>query len=157
MAYALASTTIATPIGPVLIECDGGVLTAIRIGSSGVESAHHPLLTEAAAQLHAYFAGRLRSFRLPLAAPATSRGPALRDAISSIGYGDTASYADIAEQTGATARAIGQACATNRFPIVVPCHRILPSGGRLGYYSAGAGPATKVWLLKHEGAEGWLL
>ena len=156
MAYARAAATIATPIGPIRIEAEGDALAGIRIGRSGGD-ADTALLREAAAQLAAYFAGDLTVFDLPLAPAASDRGPELREAICSVGYGETASYGDLAARTGASARAIGQACASNPFPIVVPCHRVLPTGGALGFYSAGDGPATKAWLLKHERAEGWLL
>jgi methylated-DNA-[protein]-cysteine S-methyltransferase len=156
MAYARAAATIATPIGPIRIEAEGDALTGIRIGRSGGD-ADTALLREAAAQLAAYFAGDLTMFDLPLATAVSDRGPELRQAICSVGYGETASYGDLAARTGASARAVGQACASNPFPIIVPCHRVLPTGGALGYYSAGDGPATKAWLLKHERAEGWLL
>ena len=156
MAYARAAATIATPIGPIRIEAEGDALTGIRIGRSGGD-ADTALLPEAAAQLAAYFAGDLTMFDLPLATAVSDRGPELRQAICSVGYGETASYGDLAARTGASARAVGQACASNPFPIIVPCHRVLPTGGALGYYSAGDGPATKAWLLKHERAEGWLL
>lgn len=156
MAYARASAMIATPIGPVRIEAEAEALTGIWIGGSG-GAADTPLLREAAAQLTAYFDGTLTVFDLPLAPAGSDRGPKLRDAICAIGYGETASYGALATRTGASARAVGQACAGNPFPIIVPCHRVLPTGGALGYYSAGDGPATKAWLLKHERAEGWLL
>lgn len=157
MAYARAAAMIATPIGPIRIEAEGEVLTGIRIGRPVSSDADHPLLCEAQAQLSAYFAGKLTTFDLPLAPLTSDRGPALRDAICGIGYGETATYGDLAVLTGASARAVGQACATNPFPIVVPCHRVLGAGGALSYYSAGDGPDTKIWLLKHERAEGWLL
>ena len=156
MAYARAAAMIATPIGPIRIDAEGDVLTGIRIGHEAGPS-DDPLLREAAAQLSAYFAGGLKQFDLPLAPAASDRGPELRQAICSIGYGETRSYGELAARTGASARAIGRACASNPFPIIVPCHRVLPAGGALGFYSAGDGPATKAWLLKHEGAEGWLL
>jgi methylated-DNA-[protein]-cysteine S-methyltransferase len=156
MAYARAASTIATPIGPVRIEAEGDALTGIKIGRDGGD-ADTPLLREAAAQLAAYFAGDLTVFDLPLAPANSDRGPELREAICAIGYGETASYGTLAARTGASARSVGQACASNPFPIIVPCHRVLPTSGALGYYSAGDGPATKAWLLKHERAEGWLL
>jgi methylated-DNA-[protein]-cysteine S-methyltransferase len=156
MAYARAAVMIATPIGPVQIEAEGDTLAGIWIGRGG-GNADTPLLREAAAQLAAYFAGELTMFDLPLAPAGSDRGPELREAICSIGYGETASYGALAARTGASARAVGQACASNPFPIIVPCHRVLPTGGALGYYSAGDGPTTKAWLLKHERAEGWLL
>jgi methylated-DNA-[protein]-cysteine S-methyltransferase len=156
MAYARATATNATPIGSIRIDADGDALTGVRIGRNG-GSADTPLLRKAAAQLAAYFAGDLAVFDLPLIPAASDRGPELRAAICSIIYGETASYGDLAARTGASARAVGQACASNPFPIIVPCHRVLPTGGALGFYSAGDGPATKAWLLKHEHAEGWLL
>lgn len=156
MAYARATATIATPIGPILIEAEDDALTGIRIGRSGNE-ADSALLREAAAQLAAYFAGDLTVFDLPLVPAATAEGEGQRAAIAAIGYGETRTYGELAEACGSSARAMGQACASNPFPIIVPCHRVLPTGGALGFYSAGDGPATKAWLLKHERAEGWLL
>lgn len=151
MDYAPAATMIATPIGPVRIEADGDTLTGIRIGGHASET-DHPLLTEAMRQLQAYFDGLLEQFDLPLVC-----GTPLREAICGIAYGRTATYGELATKSGTSARAVGQACATNRFPIIVPCHRVLPTGGALGHYSGGDGPTTKIWLLKHERAEGWLL
>jgi methylated-DNA-[protein]-cysteine S-methyltransferase len=157
MAYARAAAMIATPIGPIRVEADADALTGIRIGRDAASETDHPLLREALAQLSAYFDGSLTLFDLPLTPMPSDRGPALREAICGVGYGETATYGDLAAQTGASARAVGQACAANPFPIVVPCHRILGAGGALSYYSAGNGPDTKIWLLKHERAEGWLL
>jgi methylated-DNA-[protein]-cysteine S-methyltransferase len=67
-----------------------------------------------------------------------------------IAYGETLSYGDLARLAGSAPRAIGQACARNPFPIIVPCHRVLSSGGARGHYSGGEGPITKRWLLDHE-------
>ena len=156
MAYARAEAMIATPIGPIRIEAEGDALTGLWIGREA-RYADSPLLREAARQLAAYFAGDLEVFDLPLAPATSERGPELRAAICAIGFGETASYGTLAARTGASARAVGQACASNPFPIIVPCHRVLPTSGALGYYSAGDGPTTKAWLLKHEHAEGWLL
>ena len=157
MAYARSAAMIATPIGPIRIEAEGDLLTGIRIGRGADAEPEAPLLHEAQAQLAAYFDGRLTAFDLPLMPADSERGPAMRNAIRGIGYGETATYGDLAARTGASARAVGQACAGNPFPIVVPCHRVLGAGGALSYYSAGDGPETKIWLLKHERAEGWLL
>jgi methylated-DNA-[protein]-cysteine S-methyltransferase len=156
MVYAPAATMIATPIGPVRIEAGGAQLTGIRIGGQAEDSAD-PLLREAARQLGAYFEGRLEQFDLPLAPPSTSRGFDLREAICAVTFGRTRTYGDVADEIGSSARAVGQACGRNPFPIIVPCHRILSAGLRLGHYSAGAGLPTKAYLLKHERAQGWLL
>jgi methylated-DNA-[protein]-cysteine S-methyltransferase len=70
--------------------------------------------------------------------------------------GATLSYGDVAARLGApgSARAVGHALGRNPFPIVVPCHRVLAAGGRLGGFSAGGGVTTKRRLLSIEGAQG---
>ena len=67
-----------------------------------------------------------------------------------IGYGRTVSYGALATSARSSARAIGQACARNPFPIIIPCHRVLNASGSLGANSAGQGPETKRWLLDFE-------
>lgn len=70
-----------------------------------------------------------------------------------IGPGSTRTYGEIAAELGesGSARAVGQALGRNRFPIVVPCHRVLAAGGRAGGFSAPGGTATKLRLLEIEG------
>jgi methylated-DNA-[protein]-cysteine S-methyltransferase len=155
MAYAQSAALIATPIGPVRIEAVGDVLTAIRIGDTRAASGASPVLRDASSQMIAYFDRRLDRFDLPLAPPSTARGADLRAAMCAVRFGQTRTYGDIAEEIGSSARAIGQACGRNSFPLVVPCHRILSAGSRLGHYSAGEGPRTKAFLLTHEDAKGW--
>lgn len=149
--YGPEPAAVATPIGLVLIAGDDRRITRIRFALDGEA---HPgegaAVREAAAQVAAWFAGRLSRFDLPLAPAATPRGQVLREAIVAVGHGETASYGELAQRVGSSARAVGQACARNPFPLVVPCHRILQSGGALGPYSAGDGPATKSWLLDFE-------
>ena len=153
MAYALAQTLIATPIGIVRVTANGEALSAISIEAEGdATSLETPLLREAARQLAAYFAGGLTEFDLPVAPLKSARGAILRQAIGSIGYGETQSYGELARRFDSGPRAIGQACARNPFPIIVPCHRVIGSGGALGFYSGGKGVATKEWLIAHERA-----
>ena len=156
MAYARAALVIATPIGSVTIDAQGDFLTGLRIGTDAPGAAS-PVLMSAAEQLLAYFAGDLRLFDLPLAPAGTERGDALRAAMGAIPFGETLSYGALAQRCGSSARAIGQACARNPFPIIIPCHRVLNAGGGLGAYSAGGGPATKRWLLHHETKDTLLL
>lgn len=150
--YARDTALIATPIGIVRVIGSDDHIDAIRIeGADGSPTnVRGAAVQEAARQLHAWFAGTLRHFDLPLAASATTRGNALREAMIAINYGETASYGALARSIGSSARAIGQACARNPFPIIVPCHRVLNADGSLGAYSAGDGAATKIWLLEHE-------
>jgi len=104
-------------------------------------------------QLEEYFAGRRRAFDIPLDRR-LSRGyrRAVLEELSRVPYGQTVSYRDLAVRTGrpGASRAVGSAMATNPIPIVVPCHRVLRTGGALGGY--GGGLEAKVWLLRHEGA-----
>jgi len=104
-------------------------------------------------QLDEYFAGRRTHFEVPLDRR-LSRGYRLvvLEELGRVPYGETVSYKDLAVRTGhpTASRAVGTAMATNPIPIVVPCHRVLRTGGQLGGY--GGGLDTKVWLLHHEGA-----
>lgn len=108
-------------------------------------------VTQARRQLDEYFGGRRRSFAVPLDWRLTRgfRRQVLR-ATAQIPYGRTASYRDVATRAGSPAafRAAGSALATNPLPILVPCHRVLPSSGRLGDYRGGA--EAKAQLLRLE-------
>lgn len=150
--YARDHALIATPIGPIRIEGDDAQLDRILILADGgaERRAGAEAVRRGAEQIAQWLAGERTDFDVPLARAATPRGEALRAGIVAIEYGTTISYGMLARQIGSSARAIGQACARNPFPIVVPCHRVLGAGGALGHYSAGEGPATKLWLLDHE-------
>ncbi len=108
-----------------------------------------PLL-EAIDQLHAYFYGTQEHFTLPLAPEGTSFQQAVWDALQSIPCGETASYADIARIIGKpkAVRAVGAANGRNPLPIVIPCHRIIGSNGKLTGYAGGL--TIKKALLDHE-------
>lgn len=109
-------------------------------------------LDEARRELDLYFDGKLTEFDLPLDWQLTGgfRRKAQR-AIARIPYGQTRSYTEIARSAGneRAVRAAGTACGSNPIPIVVPCHRVLRSGGGLGGY--GGGLPMKEALLKLEG------
>ena len=62
-----------------------------------------------------------------------------------------------AKSLGVTAQAVGQACGANPIPILIPCHRVMGAGGKLTGFSGGGGVETKVALLRHEGAGGFLI
>nr|WP_294811842.1 methylated-DNA--[protein]-cysteine S-methyltransferase [uncultured Sphingomonas sp.] len=149
--YARDHALIATPIGAIRVEGDETVLTGIRIGGGGALSPGNTVAVRATVeQLEQWFAKEREIFDLPLTPAGTPRGEELRAGLIAIGYGDTLSYGALARVLGSGPRAIGQLCARNPFPIVVPCHRVIGSGGTLGHYSGGDGPKTKSWLLEHE-------
>jgi methylated-DNA-[protein]-cysteine S-methyltransferase len=104
-------------------------------------------------ELEEYFAGRRRQFELPL--DWTLVGPFARRVLRAAGeipYGAVLSYTQVAAEAGSPrgSRAAGNALGSNPIPIVVPCHRVLRSGGALGGYAGGL--ERKRWLLELEGA-----
>ncbi|MFI4992725.1 MAG: methylated-DNA--[protein]-cysteine S-methyltransferase [Solirubrobacterales bacterium] len=104
-------------------------------------------------ELEEYFAGRRRAFDVPLDWSLTGPfGRRVLQMTAAIPYGGHLSYAEIAAEAGSPrgARAAGNALGANPIPIVIPCHRVLRSGGMLGGY--GGGPDRKRWLLELEGA-----
>lgn len=149
--YARDHALIATPIGQIRVEGDEHSLLALQVGVAGLLARGTTAPVRAAVeQLGAYFTGERRGFDLPLPAIKSPRGVALRNGLIAVGYGTSLSYGALAKQLGSSPRAIGQLCARNPLPIIVPCHRVLGAGGVLGSYSAGDGPRTKQWLLDHE-------
>lgn len=149
--YARDHALIATPIGLIRIEGRDGAILRIELTSDGVlQLGNTAAVRKAAEQIKAYFSGDLKDFDIPLPRTSSPRGCVLRDGLIALRYGETASYGELARRLDAGRRAIGQLCARNPFPIVVPCHRVLAAGGALGSYSSGDGPATKQWLLDHE-------
>lgn len=150
--YARDEARIATPIGMFRIHGDEERLTGIAIEAEGGPTSRPTatMVRDAADQIEAWFASERKTFDLALEPLSTPRSRQLRDGLIAVGHSETIGYGALARRLGSSARAIGQLCARNPFPLVVPCHRVLGAGGMLGQYSAGAGPATKAWLLDFE-------
>jgi len=112
----------------------------------------HELLRQAANQLQAYFGCKLRQFRIPLDMQGTDFQKRVWRQLEKIPYGETRSYAQIAAAVGrpAAVRAVGAANGSNPLAIVVPCHRVIGSSGKLTGY--GGGLTLKKRLLELEGA-----
>jgi methylated-DNA-[protein]-cysteine S-methyltransferase len=150
-----AITTMMTPIGMIELAAGNGSLQSLRFITDGGERAltHHPVLLEAQTQINAWFAGERKDFDLPLSPLTSPRGEVLRSGIASVLYGQTLTYGALAAELASSARAVGQACRTNKFPLIIPCHRVI-STGRQEYYSGGDGVRTKAWLIDFERGEG---
>jgi methylated-DNA-[protein]-cysteine S-methyltransferase len=131
-----------TPIGTLWLSATDRGLTEVgfeaRVGEAH-ESGGRAVVTEAAAQLRAYFAGELRRFDLPLAAGGTDFQRRVWAAVGTIPYGATATYSEIAATVGhpSGCRAVGAANGRNPLPIVVPCHRVVGAAGALTGYAGG--------------------
>jgi methylated-DNA-[protein]-cysteine S-methyltransferase len=143
------SLSISSPVGDLLLEEDRGALVAVHWGEGSAGNGS-PLLSEAARQIDAYFAGKLRDFDLPLRPAGSDFELRIWAAMQEIPYGETRSYGDLAAAAHSAPRAVGRACGRNPIPIVIPCHRVLGKGWMGGYSGAG-GVATKQALLALEG------
>jgi methylated-DNA-[protein]-cysteine S-methyltransferase len=156
----IVTTRFDSPVGPLLLAADAQGLRAIefpdnrhpvRRGTDWREG-DSPLLRRARAQLEEYFAGRRRSFDLPLSPQGTPFQHSVWMSLARIPYGQTISYARLAAlvQRPRASRAVGAANGRNPLPIVLPCHRVIGANGALTGF--GGGLPTKQFLLKLEGA-----
>jgi methylated-DNA-[protein]-cysteine S-methyltransferase len=151
-----ASARIASPIGTLFAEArDEGLVQLAFEGRhrapAGTESAH-PHLDTLARELGDYFAGARRVFSVPLHLLGTPFELRVWDRLLAIPYGETCSYLEIARDLGVAdgARAVGRANGANPIAVVVPCHRVIETGGGLGGY--GGGLDIKRFLLDLEGS-----
>lgn len=135
-------------MGDLTVFEEDGAIVAVEWGW-GAEQSVTSLLNDARIQLFAYFDGERHDFSLPLAPRGTGFQQRVWRALIDIPYGETRSYAQIATTLGSVARAVGQANASNPIPIIIPCHRVLATGG-IGGYSGGDGLPTKRLLLDLE-------
>lgn len=156
----LVQTEVESPVGMLqLIASDSGIRALlwpmdgerVRVAPTElVDAADHPVLSETKQQLNQYFAGTLTKFELPLDPIGTEFQLDAWRALSNIGYGKTASYAEQALKIGRpkAVRAVGAANGKNPISIIVPCHRVIGSNGSLTGFAAGV--EAKRWLLDHE-------
>ncbi len=141
-------TVTDSPVGELRIVEQQDSITAIEFepfrGAPGRplgdRDDDHPVLVEAVRQLAAYFARELREFDLPLAGGGSQFQKRVWEQLRGIGYGETASYGEVARRLGLTpaaSRAVGLANGRNPIPIVVPCHRVIGADGSLTGYAGG--------------------
>lgn len=131
-----------TPLGYMAAICDDHGLLALAWQQTPFDNQleDSDVSRETITQLHAYLAGRLQQFHVPISPNAVS--PAMRkwlDAIAAVPYGSSVSYRELAALwgNGKAARAAGSACQKNPIPIIIPCHRIIGSDGSYDKYSGG--------------------
>ena len=141
-----------TPLGRVSIESDGKAVTRFAFGPvrlRGNEKAT-ALTNKASSEVLEYLAGRRTAFDVPVDAPGNSFQRSVWQAIAGIPYGQTRTYAQIAQAVGKPKglQAVGQACGHNPVPLFIPCHRVVGSNGSLGGYAFG--PHVKKFLLDLE-------
>ena len=165
----LAYTVVPSPVGELASVCSRRGLLCMHFGTErlddlldSVARAVSPRIVQSSArfddvrrQLDEYFAGQRRRFELPLDWSLTRGfGRQVLRATARIPYGQAATYTQVAQRAGSprAVRAAGNALAANPIPIVVPCHRVLRTGGGLGGYAGGL--ERKRLLLELEGGPG---
>lgn len=148
-------TEMESPVGVLRLVSDGDALTSVIFDppdeAVGERDDGHPVLVSARAQLTAYFAGDLKEFDLRLAASGTPFQQRVWQALRDIGYGETATYGEIARRLGlppGASRAVGLANGRNPIAIVVPCHRVIGSTGKLVGYAGGLDRKQKLLSLE---------
>ena len=159
----LSSTTMPSPVGELtLVASDRGLRAVlweaeregrVAVGdTSGAGAAAERILADAVRELHEYFDGERTEFDLPLDPVGTEFQQQVWQVLRTIPYGTTISYGEQAARLGDRnkSRAVGAANGRNPISIIVPCHRVVGSTGKLTGFAAGVD--TKAWLLQHEQA-----
>ena len=155
MTEALHQAIVSAPGFSIGVRCDDFEIHAIEYLEPRVDVAPaNALAFEAARQLSAYLADADFVFALPLRPSGTAFQRRVWDQIAAIPNHQTRTYGELAKALHNAPRAVGQACGANPFPLVVPCHRVIASGGGLGGFARRRGGFlldVKRWLLAHEG------
>ncbi|HJH04440.1 methylated-DNA--[protein]-cysteine S-methyltransferase [Victivallis vadensis] len=142
------------PFGRFGVEEKEGAVTHLYLNPAGAvlpaEERETPLLAEAMRQLAEYFAGERREFELPLAPEGTPFMRRVWAELVKVPYGATATYGEIAERIGnpGGSRAVGLANNRNPIAIIIPCHRIIGSSGKLVGYAGGVELKERLLALE---------
>lgn len=142
---------IQSPLGLIELEATEKGVSGLRFADlPGHEQSPNPVLDDCTQQLDEYFRGLRKEFKLPLDIEGTEFREKIWNELLNIPYGETISYGELARRTGDAnaARAAGNANGSNKISIIIPCHRVIASGGKLGGY--GGGEWRKKYLLDLE-------
>lgn len=148
-----------SPMGKLLLTCTDRGLTGIYLNrEEPVQSSYHPILRRTAAWLDDYFRGCPPAAEIPLDLEGTEFQKMVWQSLLTIPYGAVRSYGAISREMAArlgkktmSAQAVGQAVGKNPVSILIPCHRVVGSNGKLTGYAGGI--HKKIWLLRHEGRQ----
>ena len=149
--------TLDTTVGMLTVVCDESSVKGIDFEKRGFGRAHDSewrrggeLVKETTRQLKAYFAGKLRDFDLPLDPDGTEFQQCVWDGLCRIPYGETVSYGELARTIGRpkASRAVGAANGQNPIAIVIPCHRVIGSNGKLTGFGGGLPAKEKLLDLE---------
>lgn len=143
------ASLLSSPIGQICLLANNDFITEITFEAKNTQHlAENALTALAAAQLKSYFEGHLRQFDFPMQQKGTAFQQEVWQKLLAIPYGDTLSYAQFSIENPKAIRAMAAANGKNNLAIVVPCHRVIGSNGKLVGYAGGLW--RKQWLLTHE-------
>ena len=151
-------TRFTSPLGEVVVQANAQGITGVwfethttRPDDLGAHDDFDHILKDAVHQLHEYFDGKRTVFDLPISADGTEFQNKVWQALTTIPYGETWSYQDLADAIGSpkSVRAVGAANGKNPISVIVPCHRVIGKDGKLTGYAGGV--ARKKQLLILEG------
>lgn len=148
---------LTTPIRPLCVMATTDAVTAVTFVDELAENSVNSVTEQASAELNAYFSGDLQEFSVNLAPRGTAYQQAVWAKLLTIPFGDTWSYLQLAKALGQPtgSRAVGMANSQNPIAIMIPCHRVIGSNGKLTGYAGGL--ETKASLLAHENPQRGLL
>jgi methylated-DNA-[protein]-cysteine S-methyltransferase len=153
----MSYTQLESPVGPLLLVGDEGGLRQILFVNGRHQARPEATwkqdaapLEKAVSQLRSYFAGEREEFDLPLAPEGTPFQQEVWRQLCEIPYGETISYGELARRMGnpRASRAVGLANGSNPIPIVIPCHRVIGSNGKLTGYGGGLPIKEKLLALE---------
>ena len=170
-------TSFDTTIGKIYIAAGNGKLLYTSLGNTGkdemektlrkkfppceiqhtneegVSSAHRDLLKETERQINRYLEGTGKEFDIPYEVKGTEFQEAVWAGISGIPYGKVLTYGELANKIGRpkATRAVGSACGSNSLPLIIPCHRVVASGGGMGGFGGGIELKKKLLRLESGG------
>jgi methylated-DNA-[protein]-cysteine S-methyltransferase len=151
----ISKLVMESPIGQLELRADEESLVSLEFGGEDGVPAHtdHRILLEAKRQLQEYFKGERKEFTLPLKIEGTEFQEEVWKALSVIPYGSTCSYGDLAARIKRpkAVRAIGQANKANKFPVIIPCHRVIGKDKTMTGYAGKQVDKKEILLALEQG------
>lgn len=150
----------------MLLIADGGVLTQCKWISHEADSLRSSTSTQddgvidlAVTQISEYLAGKRKEFSIPMCLKGSDFRMKVWDEMRKIPYGETVSYKELAQRIGSPAacRAVANACGANPFPIIIPCHRVVASGGKSGGYTGGLEIKLTLLALENQNTDNFVV
>lgn len=137
----------------MLLTAEDDALTGCRWispSADNIESIENPIISEAIREIKEYLAGLRKEFNVPIRPQGTLFRMKVWEELQRIPYGETVTYGELARRIGNpnATRAVANACGANPLPILIPCHRVVASGGKTGGYTGGLD--IKLTLLELE-------